>query len=102
MKANNTMVQSNDRRLQVGIEKHLSGAKPVTIAGKPYKFSEIVKLLQAEIDAANAAEAARLAWIASVKESKEIQRQTAPTKRLLRGFIITTFGETSTVLADFG
>ena len=102
MKPNTTQLQGADRKLQDGLRTHFSGARPITIAGKGYRPSGLVKILQAEIDAADVANAARLAWIAATKRSKQVQRDTAPVKRMLRAYIVSTFGESSTVLADFG
>jgi hypothetical protein len=102
MKASTSQVQEVNRKLQDGLQTHLLGARPITIAGKAYKPADLVKLLQAEIDAANAANAARLAWIAATKSSKQLQRDVAPIKRMLRAYIVTTFGESSAALADFG
>jgi hypothetical protein len=102
MKASTSQVQEADRNLQAGLRSHLSGAKAITIAGKAYKPADLVNLLQVEIDAANTANAARLAWIAATKTSKQVRRDTAPVKRMLRAFIVSTFGESSTLLADFG
>src|SRR5258708_908868 len=101
-RVNTAMVQSSNLKLQAGIETHLLGSKPITIAGTAYKPSQIVRLLQREIDAIAAAESAWHTWIAKVRASKAIQRENAPTKRMLRALIVTLFGETSTVLADFG
>ena len=101
-KVNNTDVRESGRRLQDGIKKHFKSSRSITIAGHDYRPEDLVKVLQEEIDAADAVEAARLGWSAAVRTSKELQQNTAPMKRALRGFVASMFGDTSAVLSDFG
>lgn len=101
-KPNKVSKQDSNRRLKAGIEKHFAKAKSLTLNGQELKPAEVAKLLQASIDASQAADAAKLVWLATVRKATEVEATTAPILRALRAFVRAAIGETSATLADFG
>jgi hypothetical protein len=85
-----------------GLTKHAQALPSIVIAGTTYPTSDLVTLLQARLDALNAAETARAAWQAAVQRD---YAQRTSTKGILSGIrqsAQVAFAGHIDLLADFG
>jgi hypothetical protein len=94
--------QEADRLLIEGITSKLSTVTTVSIDGTSYTPSQIVTLLQAEIDATDAVGPAHAAWLAAVDAQRAATNKLTTIKSALRSFVVNMFGTTSSVLVEFG
>src|SRR5215475_2356420 len=67
--------------------------------------TDLVKLIQADIDTIDAADQARAAWLERVQVERDSHSKLGPVLRALRAQVLAQFGDTQSVgstLADFG
>ena len=91
-----------DKQLLAGLLDHLPKGIVFVIAGKKLTPSQVVSLLQARLDATQAASAAKVAWLNSVKEEKAKLAETTSVVAAVRQILLTTLGPTSNLLPHFG
>jgi hypothetical protein len=100
MKRNKANEAASDGLLIAGIQKHLA-TTAVLVNGTSYASADLVKQVQARLDAVNTTIANRAAWQASVKSEEQELLQTQPFLNALKKAIYTMFSDIDT-LADFG
>jgi hypothetical protein len=91
-----------NRTMIVGFQKHLSGVPTIILDGKPFTPDALIKVLQTEIDAADATTAAEGAFHKTVAAEKAAVVAGEPVFRALRAFVLNQFKGQTDVLADFG
>jgi type I site-specific restriction endonuclease len=92
------------RLLVSGVQKHFPSGSLV-LAKQTFAVADLVALLQADIDATNAADQARATWLTQVGAQNASHQKVAPVIRALKSLVISQFGDTQdagTALADFG
>jgi hypothetical protein len=88
--------------LLAGTQKHFTSNTAMTFGGGSHLPSEIVTALQSRSAASTATTAAETAFHAAVKAEANTRTQTALLIRQFIAFVLATFGEDTTILADFG
>jgi hypothetical protein len=93
------------RLIASGVELHFPSGQTI-LAGQTFNLpSDLVKLIQVDIDATNAADKVRADWLAAVQVQLDSHRKVAPVLRALKRLVLAQFGDTqdaSSALADFG
>jgi hypothetical protein len=93
------------RLIASGVQTHFTSGQKV-LAGQTFNMpSDLVKLIQADIDASDAADKARAVWLAAVQVQDDSHQKVAPVLRALKRLVLAQFGDTqaaSSALADFG
>jgi hypothetical protein len=102
MTTNRPTQQAMDAKVILGIQKDLQNAPTLALAGTTFTPTSLIQLVQSRIDGANAIAAANAAFHAKVAAFEVLNAQVTKVLRGLRQLVINTFGEDSTVLADFG
>jgi hypothetical protein len=97
-----TKTKALDAQVIAGIQKHLRTATSLPLLGSTYTPADLAKLVQSRIDSANGTAAAKANWHSTVVEGKTLNTQLTPVIRALRQHVVSVFGDTSPVLADFG
>jgi hypothetical protein len=102
--ANVNRISKQGRAAQVsaGIQQHLLSTPSVPLGGSAYSPADLMKLVQSSIDSAKTADAANANWHSTVLAERALDAHLAPLLRELRQYVISVFGATSPVLADFG
>ena len=102
MRRNRASNQARDTKVIASIGAHFTSATKFTFGGVDYKAKEIQQLLQSRIDAASATEAARAKWLTA--SAAELEKTTACEEVLLalKSHLVTTYGASSQIVADFG
>jgi hypothetical protein len=100
--ANRNTKQNSDRKVILAIPKHLSNVGTMNLAGTSYTPSDLVRLFQSRIEAADAATAAHAKWLDTVKGEREQIAQTAIVVRAFKNFLLSMFADQTEPLADFG
>ncbi len=95
-------VQARDAQVIAGIQKDLSTASSLALAGSTYTPASLTQLVQSRIDAVASVTAARAAWLATVAKYRALDPQVTQVVRSLRNYVIDVHGASSPVLADFG
>jgi hypothetical protein len=99
---NKTTTVSRDLKMIEGIKKHLGNVSSVVIASKSYTPQQCVDVLQARVDAVNAAAAARATFLNLVQAARAEIAQTKQFVSALRQAIYLMFSSAIDILADFG
>ena len=93
------------RLMASGVEVHFPSGQAV-LARQTFNLpSDLVKLIQADIDATDAADKVRAEWLAAVQVQLDSHEEIAPVLRALKRMVLAEFGDTqdaSRALADFG
>jgi hypothetical protein len=102
MNTNRPTQQARDAQVITGVKKNLQNAPSLALSGTTFTPDALVKLVQSRIDAANAIAAAKANFHTEVVAFRVLSAQVTKVLRGLRQLVINTFGEDSTILADFG
>jgi hypothetical protein len=99
---NRTKIQARDAQVIAGIQKHLQNTSSLPLLGSTYTPADLVKIFQSRIDSGSTATTAKADWHSTVLADRALTAKLTPLLRELRQYVISVFGETSPVLADFG
>jgi len=102
IKINRPTIQARDAQVIAGINKHLHNMPSILLLGVSYTPASLVSFVQAQIDSANAATAAKVALQEAAKANQATNEKVNPVIRELRSFVINTLGPDGNVLTDFG
>jgi hypothetical protein len=93
------------RHIISGVQKHYPSGQMV-LASQTFNLpSDLVKFIQADLDATDAADKAHAEWLAAVQVQTDAHQKVAPVLRALKRHVFAQFGDTqdaSNTLADFG
>src|ERR1700722_789629 len=93
------------RLIVSGVQKHYPSGQ-LKLASQTFNLpSDLVKAIQADIDATDAADKARADWLAAVQVQTDSHQKVGPVLRALKRTVLGQFGDTqdaSSTLADFG
>ena len=88
-----------------GVQRHFPSGQ-MTLAGQTFNLpSDLVKFIQADIDATDAADKVRADWLAGVQVQTDSHQKVGPVLRAFKRQVLAKFGDTqdaSSTLADFG
>jgi hypothetical protein len=101
-KVNRISRQARAAQVNAGIHQHLLSTPSIPLGGSTYSPADLMKLVQSSIDSAKTTDAAKANWHSTVFAEQTLEAQLAPLLRELRQYVISVFGATSPVLADFG
>jgi hypothetical protein len=99
---NRTTTQAHDGQVIVGIDKHLQNVPSMPLAGSAYTMAALKQLIQSRIDAVIKVGNAKAQWHDASAAYKELNTHVTEVVRGLRQYVISAFGATNPVLADFG
>jgi hypothetical protein len=100
---NKSNAERSNNKVINGIEKHVTGPQPVTIGGNPYTPDQLKAVFQADIDATNAADAARAQWSDALLKARAARLLAAQTRASLKAYIVGLHGpDAVAVVDDFG
>jgi hypothetical protein len=86
-----------------GVDKRLAGIISISLNGVSYTPVQIKSILQADVDATNAIDAAKAAWSKAVTDGRASRAEATAMLRALRAYLIATSGAGAVgLLADFG
>jgi hypothetical protein len=105
VKSNKPTRKDKLRLIVSGVQKHFPSGQ-MSLAGQTFNVpTDLVNLLQADINATDATDKARAAWLATVQTQTDSHAKVAPVLRSLKAQVFAQFGDTqdaATTLADFG
>jgi hypothetical protein len=92
-----------DAKAIQGTDKHLSSGTSLTLVGSAFTPASLKAVFQADIDAVNAADAARAHWRQEVAVQRTTRTNTRAVRKALKSYLLGTFGPAAVgVLGDFG
>jgi len=91
-----------DQKFIDGLNKHSQTITSLVIGGTSLTTAAIIGILQARLDAANAAQSTRAAWLNAVKADKDERAKTRTFRAGLRQALQVAFAGSIDALADFG
>ena len=92
--------QAANRKMSAGVTKYIK--KSVTLNGQEYAPKDIQAVLQDVADAEDNVDQLRLKLEAAVKAQNASQARAQMVASSLKGYVISHYGDTSPVLAEFG
>lgn len=101
-KVNRTTQQAADQKLIDGLKKHEATVPSLVIGGTSIKTTDIIGILQARIDARNAAVATKATWQSGVKADYDERSKTKTVVSGVRQALQVAFVGSIDALADFG
>jgi hypothetical protein len=103
MQNNKPTNKDNDNKMIGGIDKHFTDPKPMTIGGKQTTPMALKAIFQADIDATNEVDGARMAWLAAVAKARDARALAAQTRSAVKAYLVGLYGpEAAGVIGDFG
>jgi hypothetical protein len=90
------------RKLTDGLKKHEQALPMLVIQGQSYKTADLIAVLQARYDAANAVLLTKAAWQNAVKADHDERSKTQSFLSGLRQALLVAFGGSIDSMADFG
>ena len=99
---NRVEVAGADQQAIQGVNQDLQGMPLLYLAKQIFTPQSLAQRIQQRIDAANAIDAAKAAWLKAITDYEAIDGGTDLVLRDLRRLVIGAFGEDSPKLADFG
>jgi hypothetical protein len=94
--------QGKDAQVLEGINKDLQTMSVLPLGATTYSPGSLAAFIQSRIDAANAVNTTRAAWLDALKTYEAINTQAKVVITDLRYLVMAAFGPTSPKLADFG
>jgi hypothetical protein len=92
-----------DQKAMAGVDKYFTSVAKVTIAGNDYTPAQLKAVLQAEVDAVHALDAARGSVNQQVTDTRKASAQARTMRKELRDYILGTYGSSAVqMLEDFG
>jgi hypothetical protein len=101
-KPNRTTTQAKDQQQIQGINADMKSMSTLYLGGTTYTPKSLVALIQSRIDQANEVATAKAAWQSAGKAYKSLSATVNVVEHDLKQLVISTFGATSSKLADFG
>jgi hypothetical protein len=102
MNRNKASVLERDRRAIVGIGKHYATLPSIVLGGVAYPPSDVVKLLQEQIDAAPVTSAAKAAFHQAVSAERSAGVKADAVYLALKAKVLSDFKNDPSILDDFG
>ena len=99
---NRTITQGTDQQVIEGIRKDLQTVAVLYLGSKTFTPAALEAYVQARIAAASAILVAKAAWQKSITDYEEVDADTSVVVRDLKRFVVSSFGESSPKMADFG
>jgi hypothetical protein len=99
---NRTTTQAHDGQVIVGIDKHLQNVSSLPLVGSTYTMAALKELIQSRIDAVNTVVNAKAHWHDASATYDALNTHVTEVVRGLRQYVISAFGASNPVLADFG
>jgi hypothetical protein len=97
--------QARIQKVISGIQKYFLNQTALTLGGVSTPPTDLIKLLQSDIDASNAATATRALLTTDVQAERNSHQKVDPVLRFIKSFVMGQFGDTSDSahkLEDFG
>ena len=97
--------QNRLRKIVAGVQKHMPNLGIITLGGAPIAMADVLREIQEDIAASDAADKAHADWLAQVQVQNDKHEKLAPLLRRLKQFVLLQVGDTqdaSGELADFG
>jgi len=94
--------QASLQKMIDGVKKHEQTLPVLTVGGTSYKPADILAVLQARLDAANAALSTRATWQSAVKADHDERAKTKGFVSGLRQALLVAYAGSIDTLADFG
>ena len=92
-----------DNKAMSGVDKHLASLTSMTIGGTAYSVPTLKAVFQADIDATNAADAARTQWKERVVTANAARATSARVRTALKTYLVGQYGADAVgILEDFG
>jgi hypothetical protein len=99
---NRISLQAHAAQVNAGIQKYMIHTSSIPLGGTTYSPADLMKLVQSQIDSVNTADAAKANWHSTVLAERTLNTQLTPLLREFRQYVISVYGATSPVLAEFG
>jgi hypothetical protein len=99
---NRTVAQGADQQVIAGVRKDLQGVAILYLGGRTFTPSTLEDYVQARIAAASAILVAKAAWQKAISDYEAVDAEASVVIRDLKRFIVSSFGDNSPKLADFG
>ena len=94
-KLNSTERKQQDQTVLAAVQKNLAATGTLVLGGTSYTLAAIQAVLQGDIDATNAAETAKAAWLVSAKAEDAQALAAQKLRQLLHAYAVTTYGDMS-------
>lgn len=94
--------RDRDRKIIAGLEKHYRPEDMIMLGGVAQKVADVKIAFERALELMDDAEAKRADWHASVSASRKQEGELRSLRQALRDFVYGAFGDTSTVVSDFG
>ena len=91
-----------DQKMIVGTQKHVASLPSLPVGSQTLAPTDIVKVYQDRVTAAQASETAHAAFTAAVKADRDKRAQTASLTAAYKRIVLGMFAESPDTLADFG
>ena len=92
-----------DTKAMTGVDKHLASLTTIMIGGTAYTGPTLKAVFQADIDATNAADAARTQWKDLLVTAKAARTLAARARLALKSYLVGVYGPNAVgILEDFG
>ena len=95
-------MQASDGQVIAGIKKDLQNVPSILLNGETYTPVSLVALYQSRLDAGANVASAKAKYAEAVAAYRTISTKVRVTNRAFYRYVLNAYGETSTVLADFG
>jgi hypothetical protein len=97
--------QNRLRKVLSGMGKHFQNVTALTIAQVVYPVADLEARIQKDIDASDATDLSKAAWLAEVDAQRTRDQEVDPLLRGIKQYVLLTWGDTkdaSGTLEDFG
>ncbi len=103
MDTNKPTSKDLDTKAMKGVDKHLASLTTIMIGGTAYTAPTLKAVFQADIDATNAADAARTQWKDLLVPAKAARTLAARSRLALKSYLVGLYGPNAVgILEDFG
>lgn len=99
---NRTVTQGQDQQVIAGVRKDLQGMPVLYLGGRTFTPATLEDYVQLRIAAATSVLVAKAAWLKAIGDYERIDADASVVIRDLKRFIVSSFGDDSAKLADFG
>ena len=91
-----------NRKMIDGVDKHYASLPAIVLHGAPLAPTDVVKILQDQIDAVDATAAARTAFLEAVSAERDAAAKADSLFKALKTRVLSDFTNQADVLAEFG
>jgi hypothetical protein len=102
MKKNRSSLIDRNRKAIAGVHAHYAQAPQIVLGGVPYAPADVVKILQDQIDAIDAAAAAKVAFHQATVAEKAAGATASAVFQALKARVLSDFKAKADVVGDFG